>query len=122
MEEKEKKTVFGGQQTLPLVLAILALLIALVAVFKGGTTKKELQALADAFSKQIVQLSVDKIQKFENEMKALEIKKIRLTLKELEPELTDAQQVELQKIFESLNVLEMQLSGGPGEGKGAKSP
>lgn len=112
MEEKEKKIALGGQQTLSLVLAILALLIALVAVFKGGTTKKELQTLADAFSKQIVQLSVDKIQKFENEMKALEIRKVKLTLKQLEPELTEVQQAELKRIYELLDVLEAQLSGG----------
>jgi len=114
VEEKEKKETFGGQQTLPLVLAILALLIALVAVFKGGTTKKQLQVLADAFSKQIVQLSVDKIQRFENEMKAVEIKKIKLTLKELEPELTQPQQQELQKVYQSLDDLEAQLSGTQG--------
>jgi len=118
--EEEKKGGFGGPTGLALLIAVIALVLALIAIVRGGPTQAELQnmmqAQFDSFSQQLIsqfKISMDKIQKLERELKVLEIQKTRARLKELEPQLTDEQKTELMKIYRSLDALEASLSGKP---------
>jgi len=108
----------GGSSGLALLIAVIALILALIALVRGGPTQAELQNMMqvqfDSFSQQLIsqfRVSMDKIQKLERELKILEIQKTRARLRDMEPQLTDEQKAELQKIYRSLDAIEASLGG-----------